>query len=95
MSAVPQVEFLPTRITLHPVAGRIGAEVRGVRLSSRLEEATFASLRAALHEHKVIFFRDQHLTDAEHEAFAARFGTPVAHPTIRPLVGTHYTLELD
>lgn len=95
MSAVPQVEFLPTRITLHPVAGRIGAEVRGVHLSSQLDDSALASIRSALHQHKVVFFRNQHLTDAEHEAFAARFGTPVAHPTIQPLVGTHYTVELD
>jgi taurine dioxygenase len=79
-----------------PVAGRIGAEIRNVRLSGDLDAATLGAVRAALLRHKVIFFRGQHdLTDQEHEAFAALLGDPVAHPTVPVVEGSRYLLELD
>lgn len=85
----------PGPLDIAPVAGRIGAEIRGVRLSGDLDEATIAAIHAALNRHKVIFFREQHLTDAEHEAFAARLGSPVAHPTVPVAEGSRYLLELE
>lgn len=79
-----------------PVAGRIGAEIRGIALSGDLDDATVAAIRAALVRHKVIFFRDQHhLDDQVQEAFAERFGKPVAHPTVPVVPGTRYLLELN
>lgn len=79
-----------------PVAGRIGAEIRGIALGGDLDDATIAAIRAALVRHKVIFFRDQHqLDDAGQEAFAERFGKPVAHPTVPVVPGSKYLLELD
>jgi alpha-ketoglutarate-dependent taurine dioxygenase len=79
-----------------PVAGRIGAEIRGVKLSGDLDEATHHAIRAALVRHKVIFFREQHqLDDANQEAFAERFGDPIAHPTVPVVPGSKYLLELD
>jgi len=84
---------------LGPVAGRIGVEVRGVRLADDLDAATIAAIRAALVRHKVIFFRDQSdLDDLAHEAFGMKLGelaVPTdqsAQPT-RP--GTRAILELD
>ena len=79
-----------------PVAGRIGAEIRGVALNGDIDDATLAAVRAALVRHKVIFFREQHqLDDAAQEAFAERFGKPVAHPTVPVVPGSQYLLELD
>lgn len=79
-----------------PVAGRIGAEIRGIALSGDLDDATLAAIRAALVRHKVIFFRDQHaLDDARQEGFAERFGKPIAHPTVPVAPGSKYLLELD
>ena len=79
-----------------PVAGRIGAEIRGVALSGDLDPVTLAAIRTALVRHKVIFFRDQdRLTDQQHEAFAALLGDPVAHPTVPVAEGSRYLLELD
>ncbi len=79
-----------------PVAGRIGAEIRGVALSGDLDDITIAAIRAALVRHKVIFFRDQDaLDDARQEGFAERFGKPVAHPTVPVVPGSKYLLELD
>lgn len=87
----PQVD-----LDIHPVAGRIGAEVRGVRLDGDLPPATFDAIRAALLRHKVLFFRQQaHLDDASQEAFGKLFGTPVPHPTVPVRDGTQYLLELD
>jgi taurine dioxygenase len=89
---------LPTDLDLdiRPIGGRIGAEVAGLRLTADLSDATLAALETALHRHKVLFFRDQtHLTDESHEAFAARLGTPVAHPTVPVPEGARYLLELN
>jgi len=83
-------------LDLQPVAGRIGAEVRAVRLSGDLEPATFDAIRQALLKYKVLFFRGQrHLDDAAQEAFARLWGELVAHPTVPVRPGTDYLLELD
>lgn len=64
-----------------PLAGHIGAELTGVDLREDLPDSVVAEIRAALHRHKVVFFRDQRIGHAEQVAFARRFGkvTP-AHP---------------
>ena len=83
-------------LDIAPVAGRIGAEVRGIALSGDLDGGTIAAIRTALSRHKVLFFRDQtELDDARHEAFAGLLGEPVAHPTVPVADGSHYLLELD
>jgi taurine dioxygenase len=83
-------------LDIRRVAGRIGAEIRGVELSAELDETTRAAIRQALFDHKVIFFRGQHhLDDAQQEALTAIFGEPVAHPTVPVAQGTEYVLELD
>ncbi|MEJ0067305.1 MAG: TauD/TfdA family dioxygenase [Caulobacteraceae bacterium] len=84
-----------TELDIRRVGGRIGAEIGGVRLSADLPAATIRAIEDALHAHKVVFFRDQgHLDDAAQEAFAARLGDPVAHPTV-PVAAGSYLLELD
>lgn len=83
-------------LDVRPVGGRIGAEVAGVTLSADLAGATVSAIETALHEHKVLFFRDQaHLDDASQEAFAKRLGEPVPHPTVPVRAGSSYLLELD
>ena len=84
-----------TTLEVKPVAGRIGAEIRGVQLSGELDGPAIAAIRAALNRYKVIFFRDQQLDDAEQEAFAARLGSPVAHPTVRVSEGSNFLLDLE
>ncbi len=100
MTAIPQTFVNATEadgpLDIAPVAGRIGAEIRGVSLSGAIDDITIAAISAALVRHKVIFFRGQHnLDDAGQEAFAARLGTPVAHPTVPVANGSRYLLELD
>lgn len=78
------------------VGGRIGAEIRGIRLGGDLDDDTIAAIRHALVTHKVIFFRDQkHLDDESHEAFAGRLGQPLAHPTVPVAEGSRFLLELN
>ncbi len=81
-------------LSLRRVAGRIGAQVSGVRLSGDLPEQTVDAIRRALLDHKVVFFREQsHLDDVGQEAFARRLGDLVEHPTAPSRVG--HILELD
>lgn len=81
-------------ITATPMASAMGALISGVRLPDLSDEG-FAELQDALWRHKMIFLKDQHLTHAEHEAFALRWGpfAPDAythgvagHPGVQPLI---------
>lgn len=91
-----EVVFIHNGWSVRPLAGRIGAEVSGLRLGGDLAPDIVQAIRAALHRHKVLFFRDQgHLDDAEQEAFGRCFGDIVGHPTIPPRAGTASILELD
>jgi alpha-ketoglutarate-dependent taurine dioxygenase len=68
---------------IQPVAGRIGAEIRGVDLSAALSDDLIREIRQALVQYKVIFFRQQTLDEKSHTAFASRFGSlTTAHPTV-------------
>ncbi len=67
-------------ITVTPKGATLGAEVSGMRLSGDLDEAVIAEIRQALLDYKVLIFRDQPLTAAEHVSFARRFGELETHP---------------
>ncbi len=58
----------------------IGAEIRGLDLSRPLDDAAFDSIREALLEHKVIFFRNQSITQEQQIAFGQRFGPLEINP---------------
>lgn len=82
-------------LSIHPIAGHIGAEIRGVKLSANLPAEILGAIRRALLHRKVVIFRDQqHLDDAAHEGFARGFGDLVEHPTTPSRAGTSI-LELD
>jgi alpha-ketoglutarate-dependent taurine dioxygenase len=78
------------------LAGRIGAEVSGVDLATKLDEQTVVDIREVLLSSKVVFFRDQHLDAASQQAFAERFGPlTIAHPTVESIEGEPNVFELD
>ncbi|HTP70948.1 MAG TPA: TauD/TfdA family dioxygenase [Burkholderiaceae bacterium] len=79
--AVVRSTSLPDSIGVEPLTCAIGAEVSGVHLgvASRSPELV-AEIRALLLKHKVLFFRDQDITRAEHVAFARHFGELEDHP---------------
>ncbi|MGE8318771.1 MAG: TauD/TfdA dioxygenase family protein [Comamonas sp.] len=74
-------------LEIRPIAGALGAEIFGLDLSQPLSDADFAQVQQALHEHQVIFFRDQALTPEQHKAFSQRFGGLLEVPFIRALDG--------
>lgn len=82
-------------LDIHPVAGNIGAEIRNISLSADLDDNHIQQIENALVKYKVLFFRKQHhLTDEAHQAFGARLGKIVAHPTVPSPAGTKL-FELD
>ena len=72
---------MSVRVT--PIARSLGAIVSGVDLRDRLSDEEFAVIDDALTQHLVLFFREQDIDDAQHLAFASRFGTPNVYPTTR------------
>jgi taurine dioxygenase len=66
-----------------PVGATIGAELSGLDLTTDLPDDVIAEVRQALLDYKVLFFRDQHLTAAQHVAFARRFGELEVHPFLK------------
>jgi alpha-ketoglutarate-dependent sulfate ester dioxygenase len=74
---------ISTTIDVRPQSGHTGAEIHGVDLRELLAPEVLAQVRATFVQWKVVFFRDQDLTPAQHIAFGRQFGevTP-AHPTL-------------
>ena len=59
----------------------LGAEIKGIRLAEAATNADLAGeINALLLEHKVLFLRDQDMTDAEHAGVARQFGELEDHP---------------
>ncbi|OUL28339.1 taurine dioxygenase [Nostoc sp. RF31YmG] len=81
---------------IQPVAGRIGAEIVGVDLSTNLSDDIISDIRKTLVKYKVIFFRGQQLDANGQVAFARRFGeVTTAHPTVPSLPGHPEVLDLN
>jgi taurine dioxygenase len=74
-------------IEVRPIAPALGAEIGGVDLARPLDDAVFAEIEAAFHDHLVIFFRDQELTPESQVRFAARFGPVGRYPFAEPIEG--------
>jgi taurine dioxygenase len=68
-------------LSIRPLTPTIGAEVKGVDLSSPLDEEEIGTLRQALLDHLVLFFRDQEVGPEQQLRFSEYFG-PVMIPTI-------------
>lgn len=69
-----------TAFDARPLSPVIGAELLGIDLSQSLSDAVIGEVRRALLQYKVVFFRDQTITRAQHIAFARRFGELEIHP---------------
>jgi taurine dioxygenase len=72
-------------IEVRPIAGALGAEVRGVDASRPIAAEVLAELRDAWLDHVVIFLRDQRLTPQALLDFARTFGEPMGYPQLRGL----------
>ncbi len=69
-----------TAFTPRPLSPTIGAELLGIDLGAALSDEAINEVRRALLEYKVVFFRDQDISRAQHIAFARRFGALEIHP---------------
>jgi taurine dioxygenase len=69
------------QITVNPLSGIMGAEIRGVDLSREMDDATFERIQQTFHEHQVIAIRDQKLSPPQQVAFTERFGALEPHNT--------------
>lgn len=69
-----------TRFSIAPLTPRIGAEISGVDLRDNLPDDVIAEIRQALLTYKVVFFRDQDMTQEQQIAFGRRFGDLEVHP---------------
>jgi taurine dioxygenase len=84
------------RLEITSLTPDIGAEIRGVDLSTELSDETITSIRAAWLEHLVVFFPDQELTPEAQVAFARRFGEITeGHPVEPSLPGHPNVLPID
>jgi hypothetical protein len=73
--------FTYDHITVEPVTPTIGAEISGVDLREPITPEIAADIQKALHDWRVVFFRDQDISNDQLKAFGRAFGplTP-AHP---------------
>lgn len=95
MTAATNIDSSFPDLRIRRLAGRIGGEVQDLKLGAALDAEVIAQIEAALVKHKVLFFRGQsQLDDAAHQAFGARLGKTVAHPTVPAPDGTKL-FELD
>ena len=68
-------------IEVHRLTSFIGAELRNVSLADAANDpALFAEIKDLLLQHKVLFFRDQPISRADHVKLAERFGPLEGHP---------------
>jgi len=75
-------------VSVAPQSAHIGALIGGVDLGRPLSAAEIHTLRSALLRWKVVFFRDQHLSHSQHEAFSRQFGElTVGHPVFGHVEG--------
>ncbi|WP_280425796.1 TauD/TfdA dioxygenase family protein [Nocardia carnea] len=66
-----------------PLTCSIGAELHGLDLAEvARDDALFAELKSLLLRYKVLFFRDQDISRAEHVTLAEKFGTLEDHPAL-------------
>lgn len=72
-------------IRVDRITPAIGAELGNVNLADAAKDADqIAEIRALWLKHKVLFFRDQHITPIEHQNFAEQFGELAVHPVLPP-----------
>lgn len=68
-------------VTVTPQSAHIGALIGGVNLRQPLTAAEVNTIRSALLQWKVVFFREQYLSHEQHVAFSSQFGElTIGHP---------------
>ncbi len=81
-------------LQVSPIAGALGAEVKGVDLAQPLAPEIVGEIRQALLEHLVIFFPRQRLGPPELLAFARQFAQPMEYPQMPGLPGYPHVIAV-
>lgn len=76
------MEYETIRVT--PLTATIGAEIGDIDLTQPLSDQQVAELKRAMAEWLVIFFRDQPISHADHQRFAAYFAKAHVAPSTVP-----------
>lgn len=63
------------KIKITPLSAACGAEITGVDLTQELSPPTVAAIRQAWHDHIVLVFRGQEVTEEQQLRFASYFGS--------------------
>ena len=79
---------------IEPLAGALGAEVRGVVLAGLQDETAWQAIRRAFLRYSVLAFRDQALEPADLMRVGARFGEPCFYPFVTGLDGYPHIFEV-
>ena len=79
---------------IRPISGSTGAEVRDVDLRHPLNDNEYRSMRAALGEYGVLFFRNQDITPDQHLALGRRFGQIQVNPVLGTAPGYPEVVEV-
>jgi taurine dioxygenase len=79
---------------VEPLAGALGAEVRGIALSNLEDENAWKTIQRAFLQYSVLVFRDQALGPAEIMRVGARFGEPCFYPFVTGLENYPYIFEV-
>ena len=68
-------------MTITPTKAVLGATISDIDLSETLSNETVTQLQTAFHEHSVLIFHNQILTEDDQVRFTRYFCDPVQHPT--------------
>ena len=79
---------------VEPLAGALGAEIRGVALATLRDEAAWQAIHRAFLQFSVIVVRDQALEPADLMRVGARFGEPCFYPFVTGLQDYPYIFEV-
>src|SRR5215510_7544444 len=78
---------------IEPLAGALGAEIRGVSLA-KLNDDAWHEIHGAFLEYAVLVFRDQPLEPVDLMRVGARFGEPCLYPFVAGIEGYPYIFEV-
>jgi len=99
MNAVVSQRTLSTEVaeglTFAPAGPLLGAEVSGLDLTRPLSPDVVATIRGALTRYKVLVFRDQDVSHADHVRFGRYFGELEGHPVTTTVPGYPEILHIE
>src|SRR5688500_1330281 len=79
---------------IEPLAGALGAEVRGVSLVDLRDESAWQEIHRAFLQYSVLAFRDQKVEPADLMRIGGRFGEPCHYPFVTGLEGFPFIFEV-